>query len=691
MSQATAAALTSIATSSKAVAIISGNVANIDTNGYKAFHPAYSDLVSSHGDLSQGVTATSILKVDQQGTFRRTDIATDLAIGGNGFFVVTDSSLSSKNADKIDAVLFTKDGSFRKNKDGYLEDTSGHILLARKLDVSDVLPADKSTVQNLAKVNIQGLFSEASPTTEVDVVLNFGSLQKIGGGSNATMSINTQSPDNASINSDQILYPNQHNSLIPGNGIKLELPDESINMIYGGFVQSSEFENTEKGLISFDPSDGFEIRVGVESKTTSQSITKPSGTNNIEVLQDIVNQLNSTIGEHAITARLVSKGNKSSILVAPKNSSLAMKFPENSAFGKKLGFTADKGIEEAKGVNRFASFKNLEDILNNNKKKGIEATASKSGSATLTINSQHSIKISNYNPNKQQESDFLKEFSMREGYLPTLYNPYDSNHNMAGGKVKGHLEHVFQVYDSIGNTHSFLISFLKVGGNQWATEIYASDKTAVNVRGRSDGLLQAGYLTFDSEGKYKADLMAVQGDLSLKNTHADSQLTPLSDTMVVNWSSDVNTKPSEIKLNFGNKGNKGDIRQDVAIRQNGSSFGELTNVQVDSEGYIIANFSNTKSRKIYKIPIADFANPNGLTPVSGNAFAASKDSGTINLKDSGQEGAGKIIPGSIEGSNVDVSEELSKLMQVQRRFQASAKVINIEDKMHEELLHRTYA
>jgi flagellar hook protein FlgE len=919
MSQAIAASLSSMESASRTAGIISGNIANSDTDGYKAFYTAYSDIVSSHGDLSQGVTATTMLKVDQQGNLRRTNVATDLTIDGNGFFPVTDSRLASKNIGKTDTVLFTKNGSFRKNKDGDFEDPSGHTLLAWELDADGALPANKSIMQSLTKVNIQRLVSEASATTKVDVAVNLDSSQAPVGGGQATMYIkgvdgNKQSPYNAFINSDQILYPNEYNSLTPGEGMTLKIADQTINMIYGGFVQSLEFSNTGTELTSATSgnatNDEFVITV---QGNAMPPITRGAGATNLEVLQGIVDQLNLTTGAYALTARLVNDGTNSTILIAPKDSTFAMSFSGMPLFRNSLGFTDAKNIAAA--TNRFASFKNLADQLN--KISGVNAIAANSGGATLTVKSAQPLFMSNYNP-LGASSDFLKEFSMQQGYLPTSYNPYDSNNNMAGGGFKAHYSRDFTVYDSMGNSYNFLISFLKVDANKWATEIYSLDKTAVNIPGRVDGLLQAGYLTFYGDGTYKADLPTVQealskeisspdmklgatdgqkmniqvetknysftyhsgkvtggsisgsgtalatgtgtdtitissgattftfkrsdiatsgtnknfldslatminnttgadaicaevidvgsgnyklevrstditkglsfggttlnGDLGLTsavdltsdssrfstlyelqrrinetvdpyritasiiqgvtfgtyrliikpmdstsymtftgdsqtigsplgngttmtihqalglgNTNAQAQLSSLSDTMTVNWSSAINAKPNEIKFSFGSEGTLDGVSQIASnysvrkIDQNGISSGELTNVQVDREGYIIANFSNSKSRKIYKAPVADFTNPNGLIPISGNVFAASKDSGPMNLKEAGQEGAGKIISGSIEGSNVDVSEELSKLMQVQRRFQASAKVINVEDKMNEELIHRTYA
>jgi len=125
--------------------------------------------------------------------------------------------------------------------------------------------------------------------------------------------------------------------------------------------------------------------------------------------------------------------------------------------------------------------------------------------------------------------------------------------------------------------------------------------------------------------------------------------------------------------------------------QNGVSIGELIDLQIDEQGDVIANFSNGKSRKLYKVALAHFKDVNGLPPKSGTVFIVSNQSGDINLKEAGKEGAGTISSGVCESSNVDITEELAKSTIFLLRYQASAKLLNVHATMLDELIHKTFA
>jgi len=124
----------------------------------------------------------------------------------------------------------------------------------------------------------------------------------------------------------------------------------------------------------------------------------------------------------------------------------------------------------------------------------------------------------------------------------------------------------------------------------------------------------------------------------------------------------------------------------VSSVQNGAELGLRTGLSIDKDGFVVAQFSNGQSQRLYKLSIATFANPNGLNEITGNAFRESDSSGTVNLREAGTGSAGKIAPGALEGSNVDLADEFSKMIVTQRAYSANTKVISTADQMTEELL-----
>ena len=124
----------------------------------------------------------------------------------------------------------------------------------------------------------------------------------------------------------------------------------------------------------------------------------------------------------------------------------------------------------------------------------------------------------------------------------------------------------------------------------------------------------------------------------------------------------------------------------VFINQNGSRFGTFAGVTISTSGLVTALFDNGETRPIYQIPIATFVNVNGLDSKTGNVWSATEGSGDVTLRVADNGPAGQIIQGALEASTVDIGEEFTKMIVVQRAFSAAAKIISTTDDMLEELL-----
>ncbi len=152
-------------------------------------------------------------------------------------------------------------------------------------------------------------------------------------------------------------------------------------------------------------------------------------------------------------------------------------------------------------------------------------------------------------------------------------------------------------------------------------------------------------------------------------------------------------------INFGNGSDPQDINLDIGSftqfageynvifsQQNGAELGLRTGVSIDRDGFVSAQFSNGQSTRIYKLPLATFANANGLEELTGTVFRETDTSGNFNLREANQGGAGQIEGGALEGSNVDLADEFSKMIITQRSYSANTKVITTADEMTAELL-----
>ncbi len=122
------------------------------------------------------------------------------------------------------------------------------------------------------------------------------------------------------------------------------------------------------------------------------------------------------------------------------------------------------------------------------------------------------------------------------------------------------------------------------------------------------------------------------------------------------------------------------------IDTDGAEFGQFSGVTISEAGLVTALFENGDIRPIFKIPVATFANPNGLGTNTGNVYNQTDDSGLFFLRTAGTGGSGTVQSSVLESSTVDIAEEFTNMITTQRAYSASAKIISTADEMLDELV-----
>ncbi len=226
-----------------------------------------------------------------------------------------------------------------------------------------------------------------------------------------------------------------------------------------------------------------------------------------------------------------------------------------------------------------------------------------------------------------------------------------------------------QVYDSLGNSHDVDMIFEKTAVNAWS--ITPQDPTLTSS-GVASGTITsaAGSITFNGDG------------------------TPATITMPnidINWTIG-GANNSSIAVDAGTLGQTNGITQFAGeftvskSNQNGVSFGNFAGVSIDEQGIVTALFDNGETLDIYQAPVAIFQSPNGLSSQSGNVFQQTSRSGPFLLNLPQVGGAGTVAPSSLEASTVDLANEFTNMIVVQRAYSASAEIITTADEMLEELI-----
>lgn len=259
--------------------------------------------------------------------------------------------------------------------------------------------------------------------------------------------------------------------------------------------------------------------------------------------------------------------------------------------------------------------------------------------------------------------------------------------DMEAGTVTPSFERTINVYDSQGGQQPLQISYVKTNANTWSYEVsYQGD--AANIGGATNNPIATGDVTFNSDGTLNT-VTDTTGGSSTASPDGKVNIT-------IPWDASSGLQSQAISLNLGTLGSSNGVTQfdsDSAMpssQVDGSLFGSLSGVSIDGDGFVTANFSNGLSQKIYKLPVATFANPNGLTAVNGNAYQSSNSSGTATINEATTGGAGAIQSQSLEGSTVDLATEFTNLITTQRAYQASTRIVTTASDMLDQLLQMAH-
>ena len=113
----------------------------------------------------------------------------------------------------------------------------------------------------------------------------------------------------------------------------------------------------------------------------------------------------------------------------------------------------------------------------------------------------------------------------------------------------------------------------------------------------------------------------------------------------------------------------------------------MSGIDINDTGVILARFTNGQSRTLAQIGLANFSNAQGLQQLGDTSWAESYASGAALIGAPGTSSLGLVQSGALEGSNVDLTEQLVSMITAQRNFQANAQVISTADTITQSIIN----
>lgn len=275
----------------------------------------------------------------------------------------------------------------------------------------------------------------------------------------------------------------------------------------------------------------------------------------------------------------------------------------------------------------------------NQRLKGFTADAS--GTISGALGSMR-ISASNTAPKSTSTVELGANLDSQES--PPLVTPFDPNDNSSYNFTTA-----TTVFDSLGGGHLAQFYFVKTGAGTWNMH------TAVD----GTGVGGASPLAFGTTG---ALTTPAGGTITLP------AFTPSGGGAAMNVALDV-SEMTQFGASFGVD----------RVVQDGYTTGRLSGIDIDTSGNIFARYTNGQSHVQGRVALANFPNPQGLRALGQNNWAETFEAGSVLIGAPGSSSLGLVQSGALEDSNVDLSEQLVKLIVAQRNFQANTEVIQTAD------------
>ena len=630
----------------------SNNIANVNTVGYKASRVSFADLMYQDS-IGKGAAITSAEKQYTQGSLNLTGSSYDVALDGDGFFVV--SNTSSKGTSES---YYTRAGNFRMGDSGTLQDASGNEVQGWALSAIDPSADVTSTNSNLS--SFTDIFTQVA--------------------GNQIIQFSNKIETYASKVSDYSTSANSDSTELTGSGVK---------------TQSTKISDIEALTTSY-------------SSALSAYALNPESISSASIAQstiiDYPNTGSTTLDTETDQIYVYINGNQITQDYVSKTATTDFKGEMDAAGITTSGVTTDDEYNAL--ASRVATYKALSDQISNI--TGLNAYTVNSSNEASTSNVDvlnGTIKIDSIIPGVSFTLGDINEVSgttETSGTTTTLTQSVKGTGEAAvksamealRNAVAGNQQDVYESSDILSDDNSNALTF-NVGDTISYTiggVTVTSAATATSSDAAVNDLITK--INSDPDLQLLVEAKNINGKLVIESKKAGEEFSGI---LKFNDGGTTYTKEKNLDLS-GNSGANAEFMQIISTIDQTSSKSSLQlkldslgltdtssgEFSVDSNG-IITIKQDGVDYAIGQIAIAQFNNNIGLEAIGDNLLAKTKESGDPTYSINNDNGT-SITSEALELSTADLSESLVNLMVFQRAFEANAKSITTADEILQTLI-----
>ena len=629
---------------SSAMGAISDNITNVSTIGYKNTRVDFQTLVTKQTSSTLfspgGVQSKPRTDTGVQGLLQSSTSSTDLSLSGQGFFIVNEANTPTIS----DQFLYTRAGSFFQDNEGFLRNTAGFYLQAWPTDAGGKVVPTKTASTTIANQNIV--------STDFLTTVN---LSRVGGTATSTSTIGI-------------------GANLPANDVTGTTHTTDVQFFDSlGNAANMSFVHTKSGTPN-------EWKLNVDPPTGTTHITLEDAVLSPKVYRSI-GQLEFNQKDALGAARRPADQSSTTIngkkYIFDTNNSVTDAVAQIETIT--IGGTVDTGDIFRATFTTPAATVNYTVLATDTTTAEIAAGfAAAINADTIVVNGI----TYTFTTGQAEDATGADTVIFRDGPLDRVLA--DLRFAIAANDLEFDTSAIRLRGTGSPNNDTLVIDS-KANGSTFTISVAGLTTNPTEPDGTS-GFISLNLITVQTEPAISFTSSGLPNVFNI----AELDIRNFSNG-AANFDDDANNV-KQITIDFGTLGEANGMTQfgaaftPVFINQNGSRFGTFAGLTVNANGLMTALFDNGETRPIFQIPVATFVNVNGLESKSGNVFNATEGSGDSTLRVADNGPAGQTVQGALEASTVDIGEEFTKMIVVQRAFSASAKIISTADDMLEELL-----
>jgi len=722
-------ALSGLKAAATTLSVTGNNIANSQTTGFKESRSQFGDVyVSSLGSVGKtaigsGVRVSSVAQQFKQGNIEPTANSLDLALSGEGFFAMGNSVDPLAPEKPLEATFFTRNGAFHLNNAGNVVDDSGRYLLAFKPTGTTVAEGFDVGVKLPLKVNTdQGA---PTATTSVDMKLNLngaaetaitpfafasGTLPYIPDPTTYTHTTSITTYDslgNAHIASTyfcKTAVPDQWDmyTFIDGRSVQPGVQADSYAIPP---VEATGSIALPAGTITTSPT-----RVVFDAKGNLSKISAIATTADLAIAAAALSKINSAKADAAVVIggvalkAAIARETTATTQLAKVTQDAAQAVVDSAASAVKAATSALTAAQKKVSV----TDPNDDTIIIS----GTQFTLDQANAALAAKPTDPSLIGQQLNAENANNAALAKItvaekiLADKTGIKDSIQAVVDANPPaIPDGTVTDTLliAKALQVdaqtlFDAIGlalppgttipetvmltsakeEARSAIAANTAAANNQIAAVAAAVQSTVDAAATETEA---ANAITADADAVKAAAALGLPGVTRTLNTKIDFGGIDLSSI-----NSAINASPFTFSIDLATSTQFSTPFTVNDLKQNGLSVGNLTGVDVDKLGIVYAKYSNGFAKPLGQVALARFPSNQDLAKVGATTWMSTADSGMPIYGAGGDNNFGTIQSSAIENSNVDLSEQLVKLIVAQQAYQASSQTITTEKSLVDTIL-----